>query len=522
MAFKVSEQYKKQIYEQENDHKLKILINGVELEDADYYCEKLTVISKVIPNGTKNLYLHNLISKEATLIIHDIDTTTLEGKIDISIGTLVDDNYEYVPIGIFNVQGKPTTANGKTTISLRDNSVLLDFNYNALPLMQSLNQSNPQATLNQILDDICSQAGIGRNFTTFLHEDNIVGIYDNTITARNYVTWIAEQAGALPIIDRYGNLDFVYLNNLTTQIIDLFLVQDYNSDQGIKISKVEYESGTVKYSSGSDENDTLFIDTANVYIENQEQIDDILTIVDGFEIDTFKITGIIGDPSIDPYDIITMTTDDGQTVKTLANNTLTYNGVLKQSFETTISAAEKSINVTVSAEPTFRRYVKNEIDNLNATWTSTVAQINDIEENYTQLKQTSDDLTITVGNNTTNLEDLQEQATNNTTAIGTMQGTITEMTTKFTTKGLQIGKTGVDINSTLDNEGLKIYNVNKLTAIFNKNGSGVSKLIVTNSIQFQNLLQKKGTKETKRHGKIDVIRGFWLENLIESLEDLEE
>lgn len=96
-----------------------------------------------------------------------------------------------------------------------------------------------------------------------------------------------------------------------------------------------------------------------------------------------------------------------------------------------------------------------------------------------------------------------------------------ELSAQFTTKGLQTGKTGDDINSTLDNHGLKIYNISKLIAIFNKNGSGINKLIVTNSIQFQNLLLKKGEKETKRHGTIPVIQGFWLENLIETLENLE-
>ena len=119
------------------------------------------------------------------------------------------------------------------------------------------------------------------------------------------------------------------------------------------------------------------------------------------------------------------------------------------------------------------------------------------------------------------VESLKQQTSNNNTAINTMQGTITEMSFNFQTDGLKIGKIGDDVSSTLDNAGLKIFNISKLIAIFNKNGSGIKKLIVTDSIQFQNLLTKKGRKETKRHGTIDVIQGFWLENLIETLEDLE-
>lgn len=521
MAFNVSDNYKTQIYQQANDHRVRILFDGVELEDADFHCEKLTVVSRIIPNGTKNLYLDNLVAKEATLILHSVDLAELTGKVEISIGTLVGNAYEYVPIGIFNIQTTSLTANQKVTLNLRDNSVLLDFNYNALPLMEQLNPTSPQATLKQILDDICSKAGIISNVQNFYGSDITVSIYDNKITARNYVSYIAEQSGALPIIDRYGALDFIYLNNLTTHTLDYFLIEDHHTDIGLNISKVEYESGTIKYTAGNDSADSLFVDASNVYIESQEQIDNIHSIVNGFTIDTLKITKIIGNPAIDSYDIIEIITDEGATYRTLANNTLIYNGVLTQIFDTTISKNEKKTNVTVRNEPNFRKYVKNEIDNLNATWTSTVASIEDLNENYTQLQQTSDSLSITVGNNVADVDNLKQQTSNNTTAIGTMQGTITEMSFNFQTDGLRIGKIGDDVNSTLDNAGLKIFNISKLIAIFNKNGSGIKKLIVTDSIQFQNLLTKKGRKETKRHGTIDVIQGFWLENLIETLEDLE-
>ena len=89
------------------------------------------------------------------------------------------------------------------------------------------------------------------------------------------------------------------------------------------------------------------------------------------------------------------------------------------------------------------------------------------------------------------VESLKQQTSNNNTAINTIQGTITEMSFNFQTDGLKIGKIGDDVSSTLDNAGLKIFNISKLIAIFNKNGSGIKKLIVTDSIQFQNLLIKK-------------------------------
>ena len=110
--------------------------------------------------------------------------------------------------------------------------------------------------------------------------------------------------------------------------------------------------------------------------------------------------------------------------------------------------------------------------------------------------------------------------------IATATNNIEKMIYSFGTNDLKIAKSDDPNNMSLNNEGLKIYNLSTLISIFNKNGAGVNKLIVINSIQFQNLLLKKrnvtwtnpltGTSST-----FDVISGFWLKDLIETLHDLE-
>ena len=107
---------------------------------------------------------------------------------------------------------------------------------------------------------------------------------------------------------------------------------------------------------------------------------------------------------------------------------------------------------------------------------------------------------------------------------GTVDGqqqVLQDMKSSFTTEGLKISTEKSKTNSLLNNEGIKVYNYSTLTAIFNHNGSGVNDLIVTNSIQLQNLMLKKRRITTRKHGTIDVISGFWLENLIKDLTDLE-
>ena len=86
MAFKTSEKYKSVIYSGDCRHKLKLLFNGVELADADVYCESLKVTSRIIPNGSTRFSLDNFVAKEAELVLHDIDTTIIQSPVNISIG----------------------------------------------------------------------------------------------------------------------------------------------------------------------------------------------------------------------------------------------------------------------------------------------------------------------------------------------------------------------------------------------------------------------------------------------------
>ena len=266
MAHNVSNEYKQVIYSGDARNKLKLLFNNVELQDADRYCEKLTVKSRIIPNGAKIFNLNNFISKEAELILHDIDTSIIQNQVSISIGTLVGNSYEYVPIGIFNIENQPTNDKNKTTIKLRDNSVKFDFNYNAQPLIE---QNGGVATKLQILQDICSQVGVTCNITSFVGYLDEIGVYDNTITAREYISRIAEQAGKIATINRSGELIFVDLNNLTTWEIPIEIVEKYENGTKFKIGRVVYEDGIVRYETPTSNDDTLFLDGSNNYINGE-------------------------------------------------------------------------------------------------------------------------------------------------------------------------------------------------------------------------------------------------------------
>lgn len=462
MAYITSDRYKEVIYSQDCRHKLRIWFNDVELEDADIYCEKLTVSSRIIPNGSKLFMLENFISKEATLILHEVDLSTIKDQVKISIGTLVDNEYEYVPIGIFNIQDKPTTDNGKTTIKLRDNSVKFDFNYNGKELIDN---NGGVASLLQILQDICNQAGVVCNITEFLGSEDLIGIYDNTITARTYVAYIAGQAGAIPTINRDGELIFVYINNLTTHEIPLHFVEKYADGDLFKISRVVYESGIIKIENGTNDNDTLFLDASNPYITSQDQIDGILEIVNGFEINSFSTGKIIGNPAIDSYDLISIT-DEDNVYRTLATNDLVYTGVIIQTFNTEIGLEERKENVSLNGENTFKKWAKTEIDRVDARITQEAGRIDTIEiTNSDAIKEIQDKFDgYTPLNTTSELEKSVKQIQTDTytkTEINTKltDGSVTMLKSTTLTaddEGLTVDKNDSKVKSNLDADGLEI------------------------------------------------------------------
>ena len=376
MAYITSENYKETIYSSDVRHNLKIYFDGVELEDADVFCEKLTISSRIIPNGNNRFSLDNFISKEGTLILHDIDASQIKSPISISIGTLVGDEYEYVPIGMFMVEEAPVNDKNKITIKLRDFRVKFDFNYNAQPVIE---ENGGSASKWQIFQDICQQAGVETLVDNFLHSEELIGIYDNTIKATTYISYLAEQAGAIPTINREGKLIFVYLDDLQTIEIPIDIVEKYEDSDSYKISRVVYEDAIRKFEDGNENNDTLYINSANPYISSEEQIIAINAIVNGFAINSLKTGKILGNPAIDSYDLIKIVDGDKEFI-TLATYELTYNGVMIQTFETTIGKEARKENVSFNSDDTWKKNAKTEIDNIKAEVRITTEQVGEVVE----------------------------------------------------------------------------------------------------------------------------------------------
>ena len=396
--YAVSSGYRNVIYSGDARHKLKVFFGATELQNADNYCEKLTVKPRIIPNSAKSFALNNFVSKEAELILHNIDLEDVVEPITISIGTLVENAYEYVPIGIFNISDKPTTDKDKTTIKLYDNAIKFDFNYNGKDLIEEKQAGGLEgATRLEVLLDICEQAGVTTQISSFLGSSEIVATWDNTITARTYISFLAEQSGAIATIDRSGELIFIYINDLVTERIPLSIVEKYSLGKPYTIGRVIYEDGTRKFAKPLDDvpytGDILFISASNPYIKNQAHIDSIYDLVSAFTIDSLKTGKIIGNPAIDPYDLIEIYNNgslEQETIATtLATYTMVYNGVIINTYDTQIGEQDRKENMSlknVDNTEELKRYVRSSIDEVNATITLQAGEIDSLKQRTTSVE----------------------------------------------------------------------------------------------------------------------------------------
>ena len=135
--------------------------------------------------------------------------------------------------GIYNVDDYTDNDDNTITIKALDDMIKFEFNYNGKELIDKKHE----ATLLEVTQDICSKAGVELASTSFLNSDKKVSVYDDTVTAREYIGYIAESAGCFACIDRNGKLCFKEFCQDETEI-PLEMFGEYKWGEEFKISKI--------------------------------------------------------------------------------------------------------------------------------------------------------------------------------------------------------------------------------------------------------------------------------------------
>lgn len=315
-------------------------------------------------------------------------------KVKVDYGILIDNEYEIIPIGIFNVDDYTDNDDNTLTLKCIDNMSKFEFNYDGSKLIYP-------ATLKQVLEDICEKAEVELGSTSFLNYDRQISVYDNTITARNYLSYISECAGGFACIGRDGKL-YIRTFYQDEQEISLELFGKYKWGEKYKISKLSYENGVESFKFGDDTGNNLWINQENIYVTEEKQVESIYNQINGLEAYSFEGKTII-DPALDEGDKIII---DGKPI--IYQGEADFHGRFITEISSKIAIREKQeTTVKEPSQKLINRRVQSRIDETEGKITQLVEENTEQSKKITEVEQTVDGISQKVQD----IEDVTETTT---------------------------------------------------------------------------------------------------------------
>jgi hypothetical protein len=208
-----------------------------------------------------------------------------------------------------------------------------------------------------------------------------IAVYDNTVSARIYLSYIAEQAGGIAVIGRDGKLYIKTIgeNSIT---LPLKLFKTFKWGEKFKITRVRYDDGTQLFEKGDTTGNTVYISQDNMYIVDQEQIDNIYNTLKDLEFYSFEGESII-DPALDTGDIVVI---DGKNV--IYQGSMQFSGRWIASINSKIQCKSKEETTTrTPSQKTINRRVESNINQINGKITQLAEQTTEHETKLTQQEQ---------------------------------------------------------------------------------------------------------------------------------------
>lgn len=290
--------------------------------------------------------------------------------------------------------------------------IKFEFNYDGSELI-----SKAEATLLQVAQDICNKAGVELGSTSFLNSDKKVSVYDNTVTAREYISYIAESAGCFACIDREGKLCFREFGQDETEI-PLEMFGEYKWGEEFKISKVSYEDGVRSFKFGDDTRNNLWINQENMYIVDEDQVQKIYNKIKDLIVNTFEGKVII-DPAIDIGDKIVI---NGKNVIYQGEMSLEGRFIAQISSKIQIKQKEET-TVKKESQKVVNRRVQSRIDQAEGKIQQLVEETSENSKKITKHEQDINGITQSVSEVKTEVKTVDGKADKAQTTADTAKST---------------------------------------------------------------------------------------------------
>lgn len=346
MAYLTSEEYKSNIYNENSEQTLDLIINGTKINDD--YVKNVKFKDNIFENDTFSL--GSAIASEFDIELsndfkEEIDTSDFK-EIEIQSNLILSNGKETVPLGNYIVKKRDDSSSDYTKLTLYDYIDKLNVEFDGSSIVP--------CTRFELLKAICDFCNLELENDSILNGDILVNTYDNTLLAKTYVSFIAERAGSYAKVIRnklkiipFSDVDEIELPDISG---------DYTTNELKTITKIVYENGIQSFSQGDDSGEIIYLSNESPFSCTQEEVDNIYNKLNGLQYQSLTIK-VWGDPAIDTgdkiklNDIVSFCQKDWTwgngfygNYKTVLNKTNKLSAVSKVSNETKIRRLHSLIN----------------------------------------------------------------------------------------------------------------------------------------------------------------------------------
>lgn len=474
------------------------------------------IIDTTQDTGTM-FHLGTFISQRLTIKFKNLDGLDLTSnpEIYLEIGVKVDGEFVYIPIGYYLIDELAENYQKTCEITCLDYAAKFKSN---IDVSRFLNEEG-YVIASELFENICQYFGVGHGTYPSTNNNKKLYFYDDSLSGKDNISFLAELFGGNAKMGRDGKCYIIPLKDSNKEPVEIDALSGKSIEIGdiYEISRVCYDNGKLKYQSGgdvvtldelpesvseeeiredvyyylttdmkyykyldntwveaTDMKNTLYIRTNNLFITQQEDIDNIYNSVVGFKINNITCENR-GDITLDSWDIIKYTIDEEE-YYTLNENELTYNGVCMSKINTQIPAGKKTetTNIIVPNTATALKRVQTIVNEVEGSMKTVAEKTSILEsktiENKTSINNVYQDIIQKLGDYVKESEivaikeSVETSQTNSEYAIEIAKQVQIDGVTKLDTKtgytfdenGLNIEKTGAKTKSTLDETGLDV------------------------------------------------------------------
>lgn len=196
--------------------------------------------------------------------------------------------------------------------TLTDKMLNFNFKYSAEELIENNREyGQSTTTIQDILEDICLKANVECSYT-IQSTNHIIDWWDDRLLARDYISFIAAKEGGFARIDENDELVIIPHNSLSKQTINTEDIEELTVGEHTIISRVVHDNGVHKWEFGDATGRTIYLDTSNVFILEEEDVEYIYNQINGFEFYSVNVSNCIFNPEIRAGDVITFKHGDDE------------------------------------------------------------------------------------------------------------------------------------------------------------------------------------------------------------------